>query len=102
MSGFGGSSEGRTSSGRLKGQISFSSQHISELGSESMDRSSPGEGGSNRCYIPGYPIVSLGDSVPISDEFGTVGRKRGIRDPSESQVRLLLRPFLINFMIKKS
>ncbi|CAO2169599.1 unnamed protein product [Urochloa humidicola] len=77
--------------GRLKGQLSFSSRQgslmsqISEMGSEELGGSSPeGAGGGGRGFIPGYPMSSGWEDTSslMSESLSGSGMKRP-RDSSE-------------------
>ncbi|KAG0524583.1 hypothetical protein BDA96_07G223900 [Sorghum bicolor] len=92
----GGGGGGGSGSGRLKGQLSFSSRQgslmsqISEMDSEEIGGSSPeaaagGRGG----YIPGYPMSSAGwddsSSALMSDSLSGMKRPRDSSEPGGQQ-----------------
>jgi len=80
---------GESSSGRLKGQLSFSSRQGSDKG-DGTNNVSTTASGSGRCnYIPGYPVSSWEDSVFLSDNLS--GGKRPRWHPSDQSAGLEMR-----------
>ncbi|XP_066330845.1 transcription factor bHLH130-like isoform X2 [Miscanthus floridulus] len=83
-------------SGRLKGQLSFSSRQgslmsqISEMDSEEVGGSSPeAAGGGRGAYIPGYPMSSAGwdesSSALVSDSLSGMKRPPDSSEPGGQQ-----------------
>ncbi|XP_066352729.1 transcription factor bHLH130-like isoform X2 [Miscanthus floridulus] len=96
LAGGGGGGGGGGGSGRLKGQLSFSSRQgslmsqISDMDSEDVGGSSPeATAGGRGAYIPGYPMSSAGwddsSSALVSDSLSVMKRPRDSSEPGGQQ-----------------